>query len=1066
MNFSGLGLEANFYVTGGTLRRDAACYVRRQADEDLFQGLINGAYCHVLTSRQMGKSSLMVHTAARLRELGFGVAILDLTAIGFNLTIEQWYGGLLSQIGAQLQLEDELIDFWAQRTMLSPLQAWMRAIRDIVLPHYFDRVIIFVDEIDAVHNLPFSTDEFFAGIRNFYNGRTDDEELEKLTFCLLGVAAPADLIRETRTTPFNIGRRIELTDFTEAEAEVLAQGLSQNPAGRRQALSRVLDWTGGHPYLTQKLCLHLASTPDTISALNVDRACAELFLSHRALERDANLTFVRERLLHSEADPGALLDLYQQIRQGKQVVDDETNPLVSGLRLAGIAKAQPNGALCVRNRIYEHVFDQRWVTANLPDAELRRQRRAYRRGWLRATVIWMIGLLALSSLWLTYQSRSQRDRAVRLEQTNRRLRYAAEMNLVSQAWEAGDATSVLELLTQYLPQAGQEDLRGFEWRYYWRLSHQNSVTILPNDPDLVQGLAYSPDGRWVAVGLHNGNIKLFEVATRREINTLTGHTASAYAVTISPNGRLIASASWDKTVRLWDAISGHQIKTLQGHEDKVYSVAFSPDGQTLASSDNNGVVRLWDTTTGQVRLKLSVAETPVWAVAFSPDGKKIITAGDDAKIFQVKNGTEILALKHATPLTTAAFSPDNRYVITASRDSSAAKLWHATTGKEIKSFSGHTGTLWGVVFSPDGQMLATTGDDSVVKLWNVQTGQELSTFRGHQMLVAALAFSPDGQTLATGSWDKTIRLWPVSAERQADEFTAHDDVIRALAYAPDGRQIATASDDQTINLWDADSHEKLRTLKGHTDKVNCLAYAPDGAMLVTGSDDKTIRLWETKTGQEVRQIKGFPDQVWTVAFSPDGQKIAATGFGKIAKVWAANSSQELFTITGYKDFIFRVIFAPDKNMLVSSGDDDLIKFWNAETGQELQHRNIGKPAGRLLTFSPAGNRLVIEHGRNNLKLFETSSMQELRAFKGHTSRIMAVAFSPDGKRLATASEDETVKLWDVENERALATIKPNAGKIFALAFAPDGGTLAVSGSDHTVKLYRAATDKEVTVIRK
>jgi hypothetical protein len=188
--------------------------VRRQADEELYQALLDGKFCYVLTSRQMGKSSLMVHTAARLREAGVGVAVLDLTAIGNNLTIQQWYGGLLSQVGQQLDLEDELLDFWAERSLLGPLQLWMRAIREIVLPRYLDRVVIFVDEIDAVHNLPFSTDEFFAGIRKFYNGRTEDLELEKLTFCLLGVATPSNLIRDTRTTPFNIGHRIELTDFT------------------------------------------------------------------------------------------------------------------------------------------------------------------------------------------------------------------------------------------------------------------------------------------------------------------------------------------------------------------------------------------------------------------------------------------------------------------------------------------------------------------------------------------------------------------------------------------------------------------------------------------------------------------------------------------------------------------------------------------------------------------------------------------------------------------------------------------------------------------------------------
>src|SRR5439155_11377268 len=123
-----------FYVTGGTLRQDAPSYIERQADKDLYEGLSRGEFCYVLTSRQMGKSSLMVHTAARLRQAGTTVVILDLTAIGQNLSPEQWYGGLLRRLGRQLGLEDELDEFWLKHEQLGPLQRWMTALQDLVLP--------------------------------------------------------------------------------------------------------------------------------------------------------------------------------------------------------------------------------------------------------------------------------------------------------------------------------------------------------------------------------------------------------------------------------------------------------------------------------------------------------------------------------------------------------------------------------------------------------------------------------------------------------------------------------------------------------------------------------------------------------------------------------------------------------------------------------------------------------------------------------------------------------------------------------------------------------------------
>jgi hypothetical protein len=219
---------APFYVTGGTLRQDAPSYVERQADRDLLDGLLAGEFCHVLTSRQMGKSSLMVHTAARLREAGVRIAVIDLTAIGQYLSAEQWYEGLIRRVGLQLDLEEELEAFSETRARLSPLQRWLTALEEVVLRHCPERIVILLDEIDAVRSLPFSTDEFFAAIRECYNRRAQEPAYERLTFCLLGVATPSDLIADTRTTPFNIGRRIELTDFTAAEAAPLASGLGRD----------------------------------------------------------------------------------------------------------------------------------------------------------------------------------------------------------------------------------------------------------------------------------------------------------------------------------------------------------------------------------------------------------------------------------------------------------------------------------------------------------------------------------------------------------------------------------------------------------------------------------------------------------------------------------------------------------------------------------------------------------------------------------------------------------------------------------------------------------------------
>jgi len=384
-----------FFIAGGTLRRDARCYIPRAADRQLYDALKKNEICYVLTSRQMGKSSLMVRTAARLREEGVSVAILDLTGLGQNLTPHQWYNGLLERIGQQLDLEDEVEQYWLGCGHLGPMLTWMDAISQVVLPRCPKQLVIFVDEIDAVRSLPFCADEFFAGIRELYNRRTQQPELYRLTFCLLGVASPSDLISDVRTTPFNIGRRIELGDFTPAEASPLAEGLAPELSAGQRALQRVLHWTNGHPYLTQRLCLAVADQ-DSASQSTVDKCCEDLFLSQKARQQDDNLLFVRERLLRSEVDTPSLLTLYSKICNRDRVRDDETNPLMTVLRLSGIVRNE-SGQLKVRNRVYAHVFDEEWVTSNLPGAEIRRQRIAFLRGLKLAGAIAIPVLLAVAT---------------------------------------------------------------------------------------------------------------------------------------------------------------------------------------------------------------------------------------------------------------------------------------------------------------------------------------------------------------------------------------------------------------------------------------------------------------------------------------------------------------------------------------------------------------------------------------------------------------------------------------------------------------------------------------------
>ena len=1115
-----LDATGEFFSVGQPLHAVRASYIRRRADDVLYDTIAGGRYAHVIAPDRSGKSSLVAATTARLEANGVKVAVLDLEQIGVRdggSDAGRWYYSIAYRLLRQLRIRFDLQSWWQDKAILSNRQRLVEFYSEVILGNIQDRVVVFVDEVHCVGEMPFA-DQLLASIRAAHNARTTDPDFSRLTFVLLGECDPNVLIEHPDVSPFQVTQQIMLGDFSRDDLELFATELGLNAADAEEALDRIYYWTNGQPYLTQKLARAVAREAGTDDVTDVvDRIVTQQLTGRAATHSEPHISHIHRMVVNHAKHREALLNLYGKVRKGVEVPADLGSPLQRFLIAIGLVVIDDDRCLAVRNRIYGAVFTARWANDNLP---------VHWRGPAIAAALAFV-MIAIPFWYTQLLPRGYVD-TLTSPVTELRVAEQAYTNfrsfpghadaadnlfrsfLHARAGKTRDEAEIRQVseMAKMLPESGrlpQELVAGF-WDRLARdamQAEQRDNAILASLEALVLA---TPKRRQLAAALiaedypllqytlpvETGGLKVFDAG-----NMILTRAAGAVMSQWSWDGQqMTRNEDWSVTalevtplVRRVIVDRGGQVSriglTLNISHARLADLrikVIAPSGRTvevstgLEQSSSNDDIRV---SAAQLRDLIGEPVNGTWSLSVRDEALGVaghlvgwnLKLNSQGVVEDFERGLNIPdPVERATDNTW--FSSDGRYAVARAMQSDSARVWDLGFAKPIRAAA--VGENERIVGLDAGARRLATATQDTIQLWDLATGERAAT-------LPVGAASPTTQLTADGlhlfaerrgDIDTQLELWSVEAAEQVAAVTIAG-TPAIVAVNRSGSRVAVADYDRAVRVWDMQSGDLLAQFSLNK-QPSSIALNAAGDVLGAVYGQQGASLWRVDSPQKPL-YESLASGDWRLAFSPSGASVlvGTSGFGY--QVHRSDDGTLLGPRLNPGSTMSSTLlaFSADEQT-VMTGNETMLRFWRVpvppavvDTQQTSSAEAIWSPSGdRVLAVADDASIVAIGGRDGSVHVLpvdadpeEVSAADEQVRFLGHSAEVRHLCMSRDGTLIASAAADNTVRIWNsaAGDPRPFESDIPG-NPVTRLDFSPNASLLGVLNGNRAELLDVATGD--------